>query len=129
MRILRSIRSVNPEQGGPIEGIKQVSRVHREAGHTVEIISLDPPCDRSVLEFPLTVHALGPVRGKYGYTRKLIPWLRREAWRYDAVIINGIWQFNSLAVFLALRRASIPYFVFPHGMLDPWFKRTYPLKH
>jgi glycosyltransferase involved in cell wall biosynthesis len=22
-----------------------------------------------------------------------------------------------------------PYFVFPHGMLDPWFKRTYPLKH
>lgn len=22
-----------------------------------------------------------------------------------------------------------PYFVFPHGMLDPWFRRTYPLKH
>ena len=21
------------------------------------------------------------------------------------------------------------YFVFTHGMLDPWFKRTYPLKH
>ena len=24
---------------------------------------------------------------------------------------------------------ATPYFVFPHGMLDPWFKRTYPLKH
>ncbi len=23
----------------------------------------------------------------------------------------------------------IPYFVFSHGMLDPWFRRTYPLKH
>jgi glycosyltransferase involved in cell wall biosynthesis len=22
-----------------------------------------------------------------------------------------------------------PYFVFPHGMLDPWFKEEYPLKH
>ena len=24
---------------------------------------------------------------------------------------------------------EIPYFVYTHGMLDPWFKRTYPLKH
>jgi glycosyltransferase involved in cell wall biosynthesis len=23
----------------------------------------------------------------------------------------------------------VPYFVFTHGMLDPWFKRHYPLKH
>jgi hypothetical protein len=23
----------------------------------------------------------------------------------------------------------VPYVVFTHGMLDPWFKRTYPLKH
>ena len=22
-----------------------------------------------------------------------------------------------------------PYLVFPHGMLDPWFKKTYPFKH
>ena len=28
-----------------------------------------------------------------------------------------------------LRRLGVPYFVFCHGMLDPWFKRTYPLKH
>ncbi len=27
-----------------------------------------------------------------------------------------------------LNRRS-PYFVFPHGMLDPWFKETFPLKH
>jgi hypothetical protein len=24
---------------------------------------------------------------------------------------------------------AIPYFAYTHGMLDPWFKRTYPLKH
>jgi hypothetical protein len=29
----------------------------------------------------------------------------------------------------ALRGIGQHYFVFPHGMLDPWFKRTYPFKH
>jgi glycosyltransferase involved in cell wall biosynthesis len=32
-------------------------------------------------------------------------------------------------VWRALHGTSTPYFVFTHGMLDPWFKRTYPLKH
>ena len=30
---------------------------------------------------------------------------------------------------LPLRGLGVRYYVFPHGMLDPWFKRTYPLKH
>jgi glycosyltransferase involved in cell wall biosynthesis len=28
-----------------------------------------------------------------------------------------------------LHRKQVPYFVFCHGMLDPWFKYTYPIKH
>jgi glycosyltransferase involved in cell wall biosynthesis len=32
-------------------------------------------------------------------------------------------------VWRALAGTTTPYFVFPHGMLDPWFKRTYPAKH
>jgi glycosyltransferase involved in cell wall biosynthesis len=115
--------------GGPIEGIKQVHRIHQEAGHQVELVSLDAPDDPWVKEFPLAVHALGPVPGKFGYTPELVPWLRSQARRFDAVVVSGIWQFNSLAVFWGLRGTGTPYFVFPHGMLDPWFKRTYPLKH
>jgi glycosyltransferase involved in cell wall biosynthesis len=38
-------------------------------------------------------------------------------------------MYFSAAVRRAARRASIPYFVFTHGALDPWFKHTYPLKH
>jgi glycosyltransferase involved in cell wall biosynthesis len=129
MRILRSIRSVNPEDGGPIEGIKQVSRVHQEAGHTVHIVSLDSPDDPGVANCPLKVHALGPVRGKFGYSPGLVPWLQQHAPHYDAVIVNGIWQYNSLGVYRALHHGPTPYYVFPHGMLDPWFKRAYPLKH
>jgi glycosyltransferase involved in cell wall biosynthesis len=44
------------------------------------------------------------------------------------VIINGLWQYNGWGTIQALPSGR-PYFVFPHGMLDPWFKRTYPLKH
>jgi glycosyltransferase involved in cell wall biosynthesis len=45
------------------------------------------------------------------------------------VIVNGLWQYHSYGAWKALRRLDVPYYVFPHGMLDPWFKRTYPLKH
>src|SRR5262249_34920017 len=59
----------------------------------------------------------------------LVPWLRRNAMRFDAVVVNGIWQYHSVATWHVLRDSSIPYYLFVHGMLDPWFKRHYPLKH
>jgi glycosyltransferase involved in cell wall biosynthesis len=45
------------------------------------------------------------------------------------VIVHGIWQYSSFGVWRSVAGSSTPYFVFPHGMLDPWFNRTYPLKH
>jgi glycosyltransferase involved in cell wall biosynthesis len=45
------------------------------------------------------------------------------------VIVHGLWQYNGYGVYKALKNTNIPYYVFPHGMLDPWFKREYPLKH
>lgn len=129
MRILRSIRSVNPAGGGPIEGIKQVACVLKTAGHDTEIVSLDAPDDEWVRECPLRVHAMGPVRSGYGYSSKFVPWLAGHRNAYDAVIVSGLWQYSGFGVWRALRGTDTPYFVFPHGMLDPWFRRNYPLKH
>ncbi|HET8869564.1 MAG TPA: glycosyltransferase, partial [Aquabacterium sp.] len=129
-RILHCISSVDPKKGGPIEGIKQLSAVNQRMGHQVEVLTLDKPDDPWVQSFPLRCHAMGPTRiGNYAYSPRLVPWLRANAHRYDAVIINGIWQYHVHGVWRALRGTSTPYFVFTHGMLDPWFKRTYPLKH
>ncbi len=75
------------------------------------------------------VIALGPSRLGYAYTPALLSWLRAHAAEYDAVIVNGLWQYHGFAVWLALAGSRIPYYVFTHGMLDPWFKHTYPLKH
>jgi glycosyltransferase involved in cell wall biosynthesis len=129
MKILRCIHSLDPAIGGPLESIKQSSIVLARRGHEVEVISLDAPDDRCVKEFPATVHALGPGRWGYGYSPRLVPWLKEHRACYDAVVLHGIWQYNSFDVWRALRKTATPYFVFPHGMLDPWFKRTYPLKH
>ena len=129
MRILHSVSSVNPAGGGPIEGIKRLGEILPSRGSISEIVSLDPPNARWVQECPLKVHAMGPAIGKYGYTRRLIPWLLSHAAKFDIVVIDGIWQYSSFGTARALKRLGRPYVVFTHGMLDPWFKSEYPLKH
>lgn len=129
LKILHVIRSINPVGGGPIEGVKQLASVLAHWGHHVEIASLDSPGVSFLKDFPLAVHPLGPSHFKYGFSYRMIPWLHENAYHYDAVIINGLWQYHSFATWRALRNTSTPYVVFTHGMLDPWFKRTYPFKH
>jgi glycosyltransferase involved in cell wall biosynthesis len=98
-------------------------------GHHVEIASLDAPGAPYLAQSPLPVHPLGPVSLAYGYSPRFVPWLHANANRYDAVIVNGIWQYHSFGTWRALRKSITPYVIFTHGMLDPWFKTTYPLKH
>jgi glycosyltransferase involved in cell wall biosynthesis len=104
------------------------ARLH-EMGHSVEVVCLDAPDAPWLRDFPAQVHAIGPAKGKYGFSGRFIPWLRRHAADYRAVIVDGIWQFPSLGTWLALRKSKTPYFVVSHGMLDPSFKSRYPLKH
>ncbi len=129
MRLLHIIASVDPSAGGPMEGVRQRGLRLLELGHQVEVVSLDDPEKAYIRQFPLPMHALGPPSGGYRYSKRLMPWLQSHVRDYDAVVINGLWQYHSFAAWRALRRAGVPYFVFTHGMLDPWFKTTYPLKH
>lgn len=131
LNFLHVISSVDPVGGGPIEGALRLHEALCRQGHEGAFLSCDDPDAAHLKAFPAAVHALGPARlNPYGYCSRLVPWLRREAPRYDAVIVNGLWQYHGLATRRALRSAfATPYFVFPHGMLDPWFKRRHPLKH
>jgi glycosyltransferase involved in cell wall biosynthesis len=128
-RILHSISSVNPAGGGPIEGLKQLAAINIEHGHRVEVISLDDPASPWVKDCPVRCHAMGPSSSIYHYSPRFVPWLREHRHEYDVVIVNGLWQYTSFGVWRALRDTPTPYFVFTHGMLDPWFKRRYPMKH
>lgn len=129
MKILFVISSTNPSSGGPVEGIKTITPVLQRMGHHIEIVCLDAPNEAWICDFPFIIHALGPSFLKYQYSIKFVPWLRRHAQEFDCIIINGIWQYASFGTWLALHKSETPYFVYTHGMLDPWFKREYPLKH
>lgn len=129
MKILHVISSVNPAGGGPVEGVKQLGAILRSEGHSVEIASLDPPSALYVKNCPLPVHPLGPPATHYRFSSRFIPWLRANRNRYDAVVVNGIWQYHSFGTWRALHKSETPYVLFTHGMLDPWFKKQYPLKH
>ena len=129
MKILHIIASINPKGGGPMEGVRQVGMKKIEMGHSISVLTLDDPASPFIEDYPLKVHAIGPSIGSYCYNSRLVPWLEENVDRYDIVIINGIWQYHSFGAWRVLHRKQLPYFVFCHGMLDPWFKHTYPLKH
>ena len=97
-------------------------------GYTGEVVTLDDPKEPYSADIPFPVHALGPITTVYGFTRKLLPWLRANRDRFDGVVVNGLWQYCGLAAWLALRGRT-PYVVFTHGMLDPYFKYRFPRKH
>jgi glycosyltransferase involved in cell wall biosynthesis len=128
MRFLHSIHSVDPALGGPIEFLRQLIPIHAQLGHELIVTSMDDPNAACVKDFPGKIHAFGP-SSAYGYTPDYLPWLKREHGRFDAIFVHGLWQFIGLATWLALRGTKTPYLVFPHGMLDPWFKQAYPTKH
>jgi len=129
MNILHFISSVDPAYGGPVEALKQRIAIYRSAGHHVEVASLDSPACAASLDFPAPVIALGPGRGTYGYTPRALPWLRANVARFDLVFVDGVWNSNTLIAHRALAGTGIPWAIFTHGMLDPYFTRRFPLKH
>ena len=129
LRILNVTSSINPAAGGVSESILRLSRAVLDLGHEVEIVSVDDPENSWKTSLQVPVHMKGPPRGPLEYSGEFNPWLMENCGRFDAIISHGLWRFNSRATRLAARAAGRPYFVFPHGMLDPWFKRYYPFKH
>ena len=130
MKMLHTIASLNPEAGGPIEAIRQLIDELQASEHSLEIACLDGADAPWLREFDVPVHALGSgSQAGYFYSKQYVDWLRANAKRFDCVVVRGIWRFNSFGTWSALSGSATPYYVFTHGMLDPWFKRVYPLKH
>jgi glycosyltransferase involved in cell wall biosynthesis len=129
VRLLHLVPSVDPQGGGVIEGVRRIHDALTALDHSGDVVSLDSPDAACVRAYPGTVVATGPSVSSYGYNERLLPWLKAHAGSYDAVIVNGLWQYVGFAARRALQGSGTPYFVYSHGMLDPWFKRRYPLKH
>lgn len=130
MKVLHVIGSLAPREGGPPEVTRQLARSYLDAGDTMEVVCQDPPGSVFLSNLPCPVHALGQrLMRRYGFSPRLWSWLHENLSRFDAVVMQGIWTFPGVAVRMAARSKGVPYGVFPHGALDPWFNNKYPLKH
>ena len=139
MKIPDIIESLNPSDGGPQHSVRALSRIWREMGHTVDILALDSP-RAPYLNPELGVIAIGrrgaPQTGQRAKVQKLF--LRdlpgaifktsKIVKNYDVVLVHGLWNHATLLARCVLTRQKVPYFVFIHGMLDPWHKEAYPIK-
>lgn len=129
LKILQLVHTLDPSVGGVAASVLGLSRGLARRGHELDIVVLDDSASSRLADIALPIHALGAGLTSYRYSSKLLPWLKKQGGDYDRVIVNGIWQYLSFAAWRRYAGSSIPYYVFPHGMLDPWFKETFPLKH
>ena len=132
-KILHVISSCDPKTGGPIEGVKQFYKIYKKLKIEINILTNDDPKDKFLNDKNLPkVFATGPLPFIYKKLNNLNPnlynWLNNNIMNYDVVIVDGIWQFHNYAVYKTAKKFNIPYFVFPHGMLDPWFNENYFFK-
>jgi glycosyltransferase involved in cell wall biosynthesis len=138
MRVLEIVGSVDPRDGGAIEGLLRQSNQRALRGVETHIASLDSPeaswvLDCSVTTFGMGGFGIGHFRKRlwqrYGYTPRFVPWLRAHVTDYDVVVVNGLWNYATVVSRRILPQSGVPYVVFPHGMLDPWFRAHHPTKH
>lgn len=124
MRILQVAASVNPKDGGVAEGVLQQSLALTRLGVDVEVLSADEQSFPSFTDGGVPHHALDFQPGRWRKTPGLPEWMKENLGRFDGMILNGIWQHPICAAGEAARNEGTPYWVMPHGMMDPYFKRN-----
>lgn len=131
-RVLHVLQSFRPESGGPPEGVRQLINyfnVQRVSSVSIEIASLDDPKTFPLDEVPVNVFPLKKYFFDYLFPVSLFFWLLRNAKYYDRIIVDAIWDWHLLVVYLSFLFTKVPYAVFSHGHLDPWFNERYWLKY
>lgn len=129
MRVLSIIPSMNPADGGPVSGLASYVSEMEKFGWTNTVVCLDPPNAPWLNGKAPFFTALGPGVLSIRYTSALGRWVRENAHRFDVAIVHGVWNWASAGGGRACRAAGLPYVLFTHGMLDPYFREIKPLKH
>jgi hypothetical protein len=121
--------------GGVSQAIFNIIAGLSELGVENEVISLDATADTSS---GVVIHALGPAKGPWSFSKKLMPWLAENLYSFDIVIVHGMWLYHGYAVSKIIKQIkkdrkisdtptgsiSQRFFIMPHGMLDPYFQKA-----
>ncbi|UWQ10858.1 glycosyltransferase [Aliiroseovarius crassostreae] len=123
MKVLHLIASVNPNQGGPLAFALNMAHERETHGHSSLFISTDPPDADWVTAFPFPI--VTAPNSRRGIERAVT----EHCPSCDVAIVHGLWNFASIGGYKPLRRNAVPWLLYPHGMLDPYFRRIKPVKH
>jgi Glycosyltransferase len=129
LSILHLIRTLDPAMGGPIEFLKLICESQARRGVQIKIVTLDAANELGYQNAAVPVSNAGPGLGTFGYHAQFKERLVREMHSFDLMIVHGLWQYHGACALEVARELDKPYYVFPHGMLDPWFKRKFPIRH
>jgi glycosyltransferase involved in cell wall biosynthesis len=127
MRVLHLLDTIDPAGAGPVEAARLYCMAARH-DYCPEVLSLDHNVDQWRSSWPVPVHAVGRSRLLPRYSPALVPWLRENGSRFDAIVVHSVWGYHLVGAWRALR-PNVPYFLILHGALNPWFRNAYPLKH
>lgn len=124
IKALRIVGSMNPIHGGVVEAVNQAALSFNNDLWQMDVLCLDDP-DASwvVRNAGYKIYALGEGRTAYGFHFTYLSWLWRNAKNYDVIVIDGLWQFLVFGGYV-LKLLRVPFCVFTHGMLDPYFNEN-----
>ena len=126
MKILHLISSLNPKGGGVAKAVRDIifgiSLIDKNIVN--EVVCLDNLDDDFIKKDKFKIYALGQGKTAWNYNPKLYLWLKKNRKNYDKFIVHGLWQYNSFATNKLFKKTKLPYFVMPHGMLDPYFQKA-----
>jgi len=130
MKILRVIKSMDPKNGGPCQGIRNSIPELRKRGIDNEVLCFDSNDANYLGNDDFIIHTLSPSKGKYAYSSQLKHWLEDNMYQFDIIIIHGLWLYHSYGTYRSWLNYKRKYnkaprlFVMPHGMLDPYFQKS-----
>jgi glycosyltransferase involved in cell wall biosynthesis len=110
---------MNPAFGGVTEAINQAA-LSVDDDSQMDVLCFDEPSAPWVKNNSYQVFAIGGAFSSYGVNFGYFKWLFKNAKHYDVVVFDGLWQFFIIGGYL-LKLLKVPYFVYTHGMLDPYF--------
>lgn len=113
--------SASRQGGGVFEAVVAQAELIAGLGGTPVVFALfDEDSEQDRVRFGDAEVHFAPVMGprQIGFAPQLLTQLR--AARLDCLHLHGIWTWPSRAGALWARETGRPYFVSPHGMLDPW---------
>lgn len=129
MKILHLLPSIDPRHGGVAEYARQIAAQHREMSIESVFVTLDAATDQHVINFPFEVATCDAKDTFYPNVPAIPEAVERLGKSCDACIIHGLFGATSIGAYHTLKKLRLPWFIFTHGMLDPYFRKTKPVKH